>query len=279
MRSASVVATAVRFARAFGGCAAALAAAMVLCGSATLGAQVAPAGIPLTTLRLAVDDSATGQPLGGARVILLSQSTIRRADDLGRATFANVPVGYQRVRVSAIGYYPVSKIIAVSVAAAGDSSATLIDLEAVARDLDTVTTTAHRATSTASLDDGGFDMRRKMGIGHFLDTDQIDREAMGFTLAQMVQEHVPGMRDCGNVCSVRMRTQGALRGGGGCPLDVYLDGIHQSSGFNLGDFDPSDIAAMEVYTMAEAPVQYKAPGGGNSSGAAECGVLLLWLRN
>lgn len=247
--------------------------------AATLGAQVAPAGIPLTTLRLAVDDSATGQPLAGARVILVSQAKIRRADDLGRATFADVAVGYQRVRVTAIGYLPVSKLIIVRDAATGDSSATLIDLDAVPDVLDTMRTTANRVTSTAKLDAGGFDMRRKMGIGHFFDTDQIDREAWRSSLAQMVAEHVPGMRDCGNVCSVRMRTQGRLRGGNaGCPLDVYLDGIHQSSGFNLGDFDPSDIAAIEVYTMAEAPVQYKAPGGGNSSGAAECGVLLLWLR-
>ncbi len=273
------MAPAVRFGRAHRLRAAALAAAIMWCCGATLRAQVAPAGIPLTTLRLAVDDSATGQPLAGARVILLSQSTVRRADDLGRATFANVPVGYQRVRVSAIGYYPVSKIVAVSEGAQGDSSATLIDLEAVPRELDTVTTTAHRTTSTASLDAGGFDMRRKMGIGHFFDTDEIDREAWRSSLAQMVAEHVPGMRDCGNLCSVRMRTQGRFRGGGGsCPLDVYLDGIHQSSGFNLTEFDPSDVAAIEVYTMAEAPVQYKAPAGGNSSGAAECGVLLLWLR-
>lgn len=211
--------------------------------------------------------------------MLLSQSKLRRADDLGRATFTDVPVGYQRVHITAIGYYPVSELIIVREAAADDSSATLIDLDAVPAVLDTVTTTAARTTSTAKLDAGGFDMRRKMGIGHFIDTDQIDREAWRSSLAQMVQEHVAGMRDCGNVCSVRMKTQGLLSGkGGACVLDTYVDGIHQSGMFNLADFDPGDIAAMEVYTMAEAPVQYKAPGGGNSSGSAECGVLLLWLR-
>ncbi len=256
-----------------------LAAACLVFAAGALRAQHAPAGVPETVLRLAVDDSATGQPIAGARVILISQSVIRRSDDLGRATFANVPAGYQRVRVTAIGYWPVSKIVAVSVAATGDSSATLIDLDQVPRVLDTMTTSARRATPTVKLDDGGFDMRRKMGIGHFFDTDQIDRDAWRSSLAGMVAEHVPGMRDCGNVCSVRMRTQGRFRGGGGtCALDVYVDGLHQSGAFNLSDFDPSDVAAIEVYTMAEAPVQFKASGGGNSSGAAECGVLLLWLR-
>ncbi len=241
-----------------------------------------PAGaVNQTVLRLAVDDSATGQPVSGASVVLVSQSATRRSDDLGLATFANVPVGYQRVRVTAVGYRPVSRMIAVSEVASGDSSATLIDLQGIAQPLDTVTTSAMRATSTANLDAGGFDMRRRMGFGHFLDTDQIDREAWRSSLAQMIAEHVPGMRASGSeIFSERGPTQGILSNprSGGCKLDVYVDGIHQSDKFKLAELDAGEVAAMEVYTVVEAPPQFKASPNGYSSGAAECGVLVLWHR-
>ena len=259
-----------------------LAAAVMLCAAARRSAaQQAAGGVSQTVLRLAVDDSATGQPVSGARVVLVSQSATRQSDELGRATFSNVPVGYQRVRVLAIGYVPVSKLIIVRETAADDSSATLVDLEAVARSLDTVTTFATRATSTAKLDAGGFDMRRKMGFGHFLDTDQIDREAWKLSLAQMVEEHVPGMRDSGgDVFSTRGPTQGFVSNPryGGCKLDVYVDGIHQPDKFKLSEVDPGEIAGMEVYTLTEAPPQFKASPNGYSSGAAECGILVLWRR-
>lgn len=257
-------------------------AAVVACvAAARVGAQPTAGAVNQTVLRLAVDDATTGQPVSGARVVLVSQSATRRSDDLGRATFANVAVGYQRVRVTALGYRPVNKLIAVSEVAVGDSSATLIDLEAIAQSLDTVTTEAMHATSTLDLDAGGFDMRRKTGIGHFLDTDQIDREAWRSSLAQMIAEHVAGMRNSGGeIFSVRGPTQGILSNprSGGCKLDVYVDGVHQSDKFKLGEVDPGDVAAMEVYTMVETPPQFKASPNGYSSGAAECGVLALWRR-
>ena len=91
-------------------------------------AQRAAVSPDSTVLRVAVDDSATGQPISDARVELYSLSTIRRSDDRGRATFRGVRVGYQRIRVSAIGYQPVNRIIAVSSAEPTDSTATLIEL-------------------------------------------------------------------------------------------------------------------------------------------------------
>jgi hypothetical protein len=121
-----------------------------------------------------------------------------------------------------------------------------------------------------------------MGIGHFLDADEIDAEAWRSSLTENVAEHVPGMRDCTKtVCSTRGRTQGFLRtgGAGGCPLDVYIDGIHQSGALDLSEIDPGEVSGMEVYTLTEMPPQYKSPTGGNPSGYAECGVLLIWMRH
>ncbi|MFI5230454.1 MAG: hypothetical protein ACHQWU_15370, partial [Gemmatimonadales bacterium] len=62
----------------------------------------------------------------------------------------------------------------------------------MAQFLDTVTTSAsRRLCRTAKLDAGGFDLLRKMGIGHFLDADQMDAEAWRSSLTENVAEHVP----------------------------------------------------------------------------------------
>ena len=243
-----------------------------------------PSASPIdsTVLRIAVDDLTTGQAIAGARVELYSLSAIRRSDDLGRTIFRGVTVGYQRVRVSAIGYQPVNRIIAVSRAAPRDSTATLIELEPAAQLLDTVTTSASRRLSrTAKLDAGAFDMRRKMGVGHFLDADQIDAEAWRFSLGEMIAAHVPGMRDGGaNVYTTRPPSEGFTRNlhPGECDLDVWVDGIHQSAAFRLDEIDPGEVAGMEIYTLTEMPPQFKSPSGGNPSGSAECGALVLWMR-
>jgi carboxypeptidase family protein len=252
----------------------AVVAALTLTATAALAQQSVGAAIDSTILRLAVDDSATGQPISGARVELYSLSTVRRSDDLGRATFLGVKIGYQRVRVSAIGYQPVNRIIAVSAASVGDSTATLIDLEPTAQVLDTMTATASRRLSrTTKLDAGGFDMRRKMGLGHFLDADLIDAEAWRSSLGDMIAEHTPGIRNDsrrGHVYSTRSLAE--------CFLDVYVDGIHQSAAFKLDDLDPESFAGVEIYSATTAPVQFKTMATQNSAGSPGCGVLVLWSR-
>jgi hypothetical protein len=252
----------------------ALAIALVVAGRPVLGQGKTSAAIDSTVLRLAVDDSSTGEPISGARIELYSLSTIRRSDDLGRAAFRGVAIGYQRIRVSAIGYQPVNRIIAVSRPAAWDSAATVIDLVSTAQLLDTVRTSASRRLSrTTKLDAGGFDMRRKMGLGHFIDADLIDAEAWRSSLGDMVAEHTPGIRNntiVGNVYSTRSIGQ--------CFLDVYVDGIHQSGAFKLDDIDPEEFAGIEVYSPTSIPAQFNTPANGHSSGSPGCGVLVLWSR-
>jgi len=54
-----------------------------------------------------------------------------------------------------------------------------------------------------------------------------------------------------------------------CPLTVFVDGVRTLD----PDVNqvPSDwLAAMEIYLGAEAPAQYRVPGG--------CGVVLLWTK-
>ena len=126
-------------------------------------------------------------------------------------------------------------------------------------------------------------MRRKIGIGHFLDADLIDAEAWRSSLGEMIAEHVPGLRDGGDdVYLMRGKSSGFRRNpyvGEACGLDAYVDGVHQSDKFKLDDIDPGEVAGIEVYTLAEMPPQFKSPSGGHSSGSAECGVLVVWMRH
>jgi len=87
------------------------------------------------------------------------------------------------------------------------------------------------------------------------------------------------------------RRSGAMAGGGICPLAIWLDGVllwapvstagwrppgrltnaNQNIPPNLDQYNVSTMGAVEVYTAASVPSQYR------SSGSA-CGVLLLWTK-
>ena len=73
----------------------------------------APSSAQTGTLAGRVTDAATGDPLPGATVQLVGTSTGAAADAGGRFTIAAVPVDTHAVRVSLIGYEPVTQTVAV----------------------------------------------------------------------------------------------------------------------------------------------------------------------
>jgi len=83
-----------------------------------LGALLAGAAIAAPAQQGAVagrvTDQASGQPLAGARVVIVATSLITQTNADGRYTVSNVPAGEATVRVSAVGYGAVSRAVRVS---------------------------------------------------------------------------------------------------------------------------------------------------------------------
>jgi hypothetical protein len=42
--------------------------------------------------------------------------------------------------------------------------------------------------------------------------------------------------------------------------------------FSIDAIDPTDVAAVEFYTVSQTPLQF------NSTGGAPCGTLVIWTR-
>jgi hypothetical protein len=240
-------------------------------------AAQSPAPAPdQTTVRFDVLDSLTDGPIEGALVELADGNWHARSDANGLVKFGAVPIGVRRIRVRAIGYEPVDRLLVIRAAAAGDSAATIIDVSPIPPMLDPQRTTATRRQEL-DADGGAFEMRRKMAIGNFFTWEDFNHQT-GRTIADIIAARVASVHSDGSDLHSRREI-------GGCPLDIYIDGVHVARPFTLKDVDPFDVVAAEVYTPTNIPPQFNTPVtktltgiGGHSSGSPSCGVLLVWLR-
>ena len=62
-------------------------------------------------------------------------------------------------------------------------------------------------------------------------------------------------------------------GGTGCEVAIYVDGFDEDPGSVNRRFRAADMDAIEVYSAAQVPTEFKRPG------QQQCGVILMWTRN
>lgn len=125
-----------------------------------------------------------------------------------------------------------------------------------------------------SLELVGYFDRKELGLGHFIDQDEIDQRSP--RLLSDLFRTVPAFRliptgDPGGsvvLASRRMMTVAS----GLCLPGIYLDGIPQDPGRIDQVIDPFDVEAVEIYAGgAQVPAQYSGADSG-------CGVVLVWSR-
>jgi hypothetical protein len=216
-------------------------------------AQAAPVGPSTTVFVATVADALTGSPLPGVEVSIPGLNRSAMTDWLGEARITGIPHGAYSVSVRRVGYVPA----AVSIRFAGDTVGEFFALGAIPPTLDTVTTRAAQETP-AYLHD--FEMRQRMGIGRFL-TDSVLKAEKRTPIAQVMARRFPGFRVLGN-------DNGVGKDNCGVP-DLYVDG--NKSVADLSIVTAEDVAGVEFYTRASAPVQYRLS-------TTRCGVLLIWLK-
>lgn len=248
-----------------------------------------------------VADLQTGAPIAGAEVLLPELRLLRRTDSLGHVIIPGVARGTHRVRVRLLGYAPSE----VRLEFTGDTTGAVFRLDRAAVALTGVNVTADAVP--VGLRD--FEVRRKQGIGRFLDAAALEREqdrdyvtvaTMRFPGLTTVTDaagrpHVSSTRSpCGAASgsargqgtdridgrvrgarsndspSVENRISGSCVSTRPCLLRVFLDDKP------LTEEDDWivrtwDLSGVEYYTGASMPARYRVSG-------SACGVLLMWSK-
>jgi hypothetical protein len=209
-----------------------------------------------------VADASTNAPITGADVVVSDLARSSRTNWIGEATISGLSPGRHHVEVRRLGYAPA----ALDVLFDRDTVGVFFRLGPVAEGMDTVKVVA-KVYRSPMLDE--FDARRRMGIGYFV-TDSVLRADSLKPIATIIEQHLPGFRSILDGKSVlRFGCEGHL---GGLP-DVYLNGFRWPSDVtDLRLYVGIDVAGVEYYRSASAPVQYR------PLHTSPCGVLLIWTR-
>jgi hypothetical protein len=206
-----------------------------------------------------------GQPIGHARVELQNtgQATLTKAN--GDFELDSLPSGTQTLEVRQLGFSPTDVPVELSMARPEKVTVKMADYVPV---LSTMRVTAQREKG---LFDVGFNDRKKMGMGYYLDSDQLKMRQTNL-FSDMLRT-VPGIRvvPAGDGTNV---IQSSRDPSGGC-VTFYVDGSPWQQ-MTPGDLDefvrPDEVAALEVYNGATTPAQFQQPG---QSG---CTTVVIWTE-
>jgi len=214
-------------------------------------------------LRGTVVTAEGNRPLSGA-LVRITDGPQTRANDRGEWTLVEAPAGTRMLEVRAIGYFPVFRPVDV-VTEAAPVTVSLLTFQAM---LDTVRITVSRLSDRSR---GGFDERRRSGMGRYLTEEYIARRGDRWTsdLLRMVA----GVRLDGGGFDRRIFVRGSF-GDGHCAPTVYIDGMYM---FELsadeidGMTSPRRIKGIEIYTGAFTPLEFQRAFSG-------CGAIVIWTK-
>ena len=204
-----------------------------------------------------------GRAVPGARVWVGGGADSGATTSDGRFALHGVPTGSRTLLVRAVGYIPATMPVELSVRQPQQVVVSLVPQAVV---LKTVRVTAELQAGYRRI---GFDRRQALGLGNFLNADDIARKA-AIDFHDLLL-NMPGMQVAAtpNGTPYLVPTRGAR-----CLLYV-VDG-HQFAQLNPTDIDtyvrPGAIAAIEVYQSGQVPSELvTGPGAG-------CAVVMIWTK-
>jgi len=235
-----------------------------------------------------VRQEGTKRPLAGVQVLIEGTDRQATTDSAGRFQIAGLAPGYGSALIRLPGYRAVRLLFGLN---PGQTLETETSLMAAAVQLDPIVVRAE-LPAARGLGVEGFEERRRMGFGKFIDStvlrrsehlrvsDVLRRAEAGFRLINMRNSY--GVTSLYAASTRKFSLPKAAGPGelvkpGPCWMQVVLDGsVLYSSGSNrplpdfLHDFDVSALEAIEVYRSgAETPIEFSGPG-------ADCGTIVLW---
>jgi hypothetical protein len=273
-----------------------------LCIAALLTAATLPA--QSTVFVPTVVRARTDRPVAGAEIVLIDVNRIGRTDSLGDARMPGIPRGTHRVRVRRPGYVALDLELPFQT----DSVRSVFYLEPLDQMLDTVRVVGRSVSprlaefeSRRAMGLGRFlteiDLQRETNR-EFATVAATHFPGLAARADGSGKQHLVSTRgSCGGPTGStlnppRIGSISAARGGGRgddpgrggtsgfgsctgdttCPILVFLDGM--SLGQEDVDLDLArtwDLAGVEYYSGATAPVRYRISG-------SSCGVMLLWSK-
>jgi hypothetical protein len=211
-------------------------------------------------------------PLQGAFVSILGTRIRIGTGPNGRFRITNVPAGQYLVVVKRVGYHPTSEAVEV---AASDTLRVAYTLEKLrSEELEPVVVTA----KSPSIRMAEFEARRKLGVGEFMTTAEIEQRNSAYSTELMRKFKSVNVSPNHAGPVTQYYALSAREGGnpslGACPMQVYLDQVPLPSPFNLDLLPPPrEIAGIEVYAgSATIPPQFSGMNRG-------CGVILVWTKD
>ena len=240
-------------------------------------ADIAPSASRVTRRDLAVAPQAArgvvagvvtdagGNPHKDARVRSDGVAEVR-TDGEGKFVLKDVPAGTRQIDVIAIGMMEQTETVDVGVA---DTARVVIALRKMsALGAVRVEASAVRQQLVQDIDD-----RKKLGIGHYMDSTVVAKYA---TLTTALSD-IPGAKQgCGAICLTTPVT--SIRSGntGLCTPVVWIDNEF-SSAADLKYLLPTDIGTIELYrTGPETPMRYQPVN--RASKGDPCGTLVVWTK-
>jgi hypothetical protein len=220
------------------------------------------------TLRGIVTDTA-GRPLEGVEVLSINAKRSTRTGRDGRFLLARLPFGQQLVMARAPGYQP------------GDRAVNMLDstmaeltfrLRRVVQALDTMRIVSH--DGCAAYDYGGFECRRRAGIGQFRGPEEL-AALRSYYWADMF-EGLPGLRREAVRDSILGQDWHVASMTGWRCLAEGWNGRHRTA--DLEHIRPDQIVALEHYeTYDKVPAAYKRLAWPNGQ-EKPCALVMYWTR-
>jgi hypothetical protein len=206
--------------------------------------------------------SPSGAPVQSARVSIEGGRSVALTNERGEFFLDSLPSGTQSVEVRKIGYASTEKPVELSARA---PVTTTIVLDAAELAPMRIVAGVEKA-----LDDMGYNDRKRRGLGHFIDGEQVARQAVHLSDAL---RSVPGLRVTPGSAG-RSVIGNARDPIGGC-VNIYVDNARWRE-MTPGDIDdfvsPSEVAAIETYSANLAPVQFQSPG------ETSCAAVVIWTN-
>jgi hypothetical protein len=204
-----------------------------------------------------------GKPLVGARVALQGGGTPVITGTGGNFTLDSLPSGTQALEVRKLGYASTDVPVELSANAAARKNITLDDF------VPTLAVMRVEAAKDKALSDVGYLSRKQMGLGFFMDGNQINHSSSEFS---EVMRMAPGLRVTPAGDGRTNVITDSRNAANGC-VNVYVDGSLWQA-MTPGDIDgfvrPDEMVAVEVYHGSGTPPQYTPPG---QSG---CAAIVVW---
>jgi hypothetical protein len=209
-----------------------------------------------------------GVPVPNVEIAIAKLSRATRTDTAGKYTLALVPPGSYDVAFRRVSYAPMMFTIDIS---QGDTTEAEVKMNAVPQAM----TTVHVEESRENVRDlGGFEDRRKLGVGRYVTREEIERRNPQ-VLSDMLRT-MPGVmvKPAGMGRSVLRFSRAEGRGrSGDCPPTYFIDGT-MAVGYNLDDMSVSDVEAIEIYSgVSTLPAQFA-----KARSTIMCGTVVIWTR-